>query len=345
MEGQMCGVTRIPVVGVFYNESSHLHDWLASIEEQRDAEIEPIPVIVVSRHPRHVAELEAILNQCVRDNRLRAENFRILDRNVGHTVALNLGFKPFLQEDGEWPWIASLDPDARLAPGALRQLRVAGDQNFHVGMVSPIVIKPRADGNFRRPVAKVESVCHAGHFPFASRRPSSGLINSWHFHFKNWKVADVQAVLHHHPESAPFAACFCASLWNSRMLRSIGPPDPLQFRTLNCGEIGYRAQLNGWSGRFASNAFAFHPNAPDSDYASDRAIEESGCTAWHYYHAQGLIALKYFPDDLRNIAARCYDIPVAWEYYFPDLTGVEAQMDNAARHAVFVRWREFDLSR
>jgi len=339
---------KVPVVGVFYNEIDQFHSWLTSVESQRAEGVQPIPVVVVSKHTQYIDEFRARTASCITERRLRPEDVHICEKNVGHTVAFQIGATRFVEASDAWPWIASLDPDARFAPEALRYLLRAGEQARRVGMLSPIVVKPRDDGDFRRPVAEVESVCHAGHFPFQPRcltasgsRP--GLINFWRSHFKNWHVGQVRTFLEHCPQCAPFATCFCSSLWNSRMFCEIGLPDERQFRTLNCGEIGYRAQLNGWSGRFAPGAFAFHPNAPDGDYASDRAVAEKGCTAWHFYHAQGLIALRYFPDGLRNIAERRDDVFVPWECYFPDLKGIEPDKDHASRQAIFDRWNEFNF--
>jgi GT2 family glycosyltransferase len=331
---------QIPVIGVFYNELDHLDGWLASVGTQSDDRIEPIPVIVVSRHPRHAADFEKMLGGCISRGAIRHENVHIQESNIGPTSGFNLAVNTLSER---CRWIASLDPDGRFAPNALRQLYETAEPDERVGMVTPLVVKPRADRNFERPVAAIETVCHAGHYPFQPLRPSGTLTNYRQLHFKNWTVEDVRHFLAGQGGREPFAACFCSSLWSAAMFADIELPDARQFRTLNCGEIGYRARLRDWCARFSPEAFAFHANAPDPDYSPASAIAESGSTAWHYYHAQGLIALKYFPDHLRDIAARHGAETIPWEATFRDLQNVQPYAENDKRQRLFDRWRDFDF--
>src|SRR5262245_21111541 len=107
---------RVPVVGVFYNEIDQFHSWLTSVEAQRDEEIEPIPVVVISKHPQYIERFRAITKHCVDDARLRLEDVHISETNVGPTAAFRTGADRYVKASHDWPWIASLDPDARFAP-------------------------------------------------------------------------------------------------------------------------------------------------------------------------------------------------------------------------------------
>lgn len=341
---------RLPVVGIFYSEMNHFDEWLSSVESQRSSDIEPIPVIVVSKHPDYVQQFQSITDTYIRDGRLQREHVHICDDNVGHTRGFRIGAERFVREPNAWRWIASLDPDARFAPEALRHLHHVAEQATRVGMVSPLVIEPRPDRDFRRAVDARDRVCHAGHFPrvpthISKPKSRPGLINFWQSHFMGWTVDQVLIYFRDHPQCAPFSACFCSALWSSHMFSEIGMPDERQFRTLNCGEIGYRAQLNRWSGRFASNAFAFHPNPPNDAYASALALKEPNSTAGHFYHAQGLIALRYFPDHLRNIAERQGNMQIPWERHYHDLKEITPDTDDVARRVVFDNWSAFDFKR
>lgn len=340
----MSGKVQIPVVGVFWSEVDHLDGWLASVNAQNCDELEPLPVIVVSLHPAHVSELDEKLTQYVAAGRIQRENIRILNWNVGPTVGFNIGAKQFIAADRKCPWIASLDPDARFAPNALRQLFLTGNEDLHIGMVSPLIIKPRMNHDFQQQVVATETVCQAGHFPFQRIHLSPVLTNYWKCHFQGWKLVDVQTYLIDNPLYAPFAACFCSSLWRSQMFNEIELPDDRQFRTLNCGEIGYRAQLKGWTGRFCSQAIAFHESGTGFEKAGNAMVDIGG-GAWQYYHAQGLISKKYFPDEYRDRAAKQGDEYFPWDFFFRDLNNVDSYGENETRLDVFNRWREFDLKR
>lgn len=333
---------KIPVIGVFHNELNHLAGWLSSVEQQHSDNVDPFPVVIVSPHPEQMRSFEDLLDGYICSGRLAKDNKFILDWNRGPTAAFNVCAQKFADQHRCFPWIASLDPDARFAPGAISQMLNVATEN-KIGMVSPLIIKSRRCDDFQSPVSDDECVCHAGHFPHFPKRYSKIVTNYWRSHFSNMKVSEVQKLLESKSNFRPFSACFCASLWNSQMFSEIGLPDIRQFRTLNCGEIGYRAQLYGWTGQFAPKAFAFHPKSQADEYEQSAAMKKFGCTGWHYFHAQGLIALRYFPDQYRNIAAKVGNDFVAWENRFGDLIGIVPEVCDNLRKAVFDRWDDFKV--
>ena len=338
----MAGDLRVAVVGVFYRETPDFADWLASVEVQSRDGVEAVPVIVVNHHPDHASELAACARRAIAEGRLRAENTHILGGNLGHTHAFNIGIEPFVRRHEHWPWIASLDPDARFAPSAIREL-ISSCESDKVGMISPLIIVPRPNGDFQATVTETEIVSQAGHFPFepvGSRHP---LKNYWRCHFRGKTVGSVREFLQTHAGFAPFTPCFCASVWKSQMFFDIGVPDPRQFRTLNCGEIGYRAELSGWRGAFSSLAIAFHPRINEREYRAESAIANPGCSAWHYFHAQSLIALRYFPDSIRQNAVERGGVWTSWEHFFPDLNGIDPDCDDIKRQETFGRWEGFKI--
>ncbi len=332
---------RIPVVGVFYNEVTHVDGWLSSIAAQQTPDLEPVPVMVVGWDPTTCVQLRASVERCAADRRVERRFINYCETNVGHTGGFCLGAQTFVSACDESPWIASLDPDARFAPGALSHLLEAAQRSLGVGFVSPIVVQPRATGDFDSPAEPAEIVCHTGHFPFEPREKALTLTNFWWSHFLNEPLSAVQQAVAGRPDFEPFAACFCAALWSARMFHEIGLPDSRQFRTLNCGEVCYRARLSGWSGRLASSAFAFHPNAKADSFQPSRAVQDPSSGAWHYFHAQGLIALRYFPDHIRDVAALRNGIAVPWNALFDDLAGISPDVDQAKRLEMFSRWNSF----
>ncbi len=334
---------KLPVIGVFYNETEHLDGWLKSVELQRCDQIEPTPCVVVSHHPDYVQQLKAMLGEFVEAGRVQIENVAILSDNEGPTRSFNLAVKNFVLSRAPAPWIASLDPDARFAPTALTGMLDAGHSE-EVGMISPIILQPRIDNEFQRAISSDEIVQQAGHFPFEPYKHKKLISNYWESHFRDCSVEQVKGFLQKHPESSPFTPCFCASLWRTKMFVDIGLPDPRQFRTLNCGEIGYRAQLAGWKGAFAPQAFAFHANASPSEYAVGQIQSKPKGSAWHFYHAQGLIALKYFPDNNLGVFAPQRDGHlVLWQDHFDDLCEVVtcSRFSNEQREGLFDRWKDF----
>jgi len=336
----MASDTRVPVVGVFYSETAHFADWLASVWMQRGAGIEPVPVIVVSHHPDYASELTACIERAIEDGQLERANTHVLPENVGPTRAFNKGVEQFIQRPDDWPWIASLDPDARFAPDAIREL-ISSCKDKGAGMASPLILAPRPNGDFRARIHETEIVCQAGHFPFFPIANGHPLQNYWRSHFRKRTVRSVREFLGTHPGFAPFTPCFCASVWKTQMFSDIGVPHSRQLRTLNCGEIGYRAQLRGWRGALSSNSIAFHPQISGADYLAESAIANRGCTAWHYFHAQALIALQYFPDDFRNQAVKREGIWMPWTTFFPDLHDIDPVCENRTRQDTFDRWDEF----
>jgi GT2 family glycosyltransferase len=338
---------KIPVIGVFYNETDLLANWLSSVEKQGAPDIKPVPIIVVSRHPDHVDKIALLLGKYIQANRIEEQNVEILRYNAGPTQAFNLAASRYLLRNKDCQWIASLDPDATFALGAIQEMVLSGARSPQIGMVSPIIVSPRPDRDFQRVVTDEETACQAGHYPRNPAANSSKLLrNYWSSHFKGWTIREVKQFLAQHPEVAPFCACFCASLWRATMFDTIGYADGRQFRTLNCGEIGYRAQLSGWSGAFAPRAMAFHGNPPEKELLASKAMNEKGGAAWLYYHAQALIALKYFPNNIRNIAARDGERIVTWDTYFPELSEVSQQrFDEELRVRLVERWSEFIFER
>ncbi|HBJ38881.1 MAG TPA: hypothetical protein DDZ51_29875 [Planctomycetaceae bacterium] len=123
------------------------------------------------------------------------------------------------------------------------------------------------------------------------------------------------------------------------MIGEIGLVDERQFRTLNCGEFGYRANLCGFSCGLASNAIAFHPKDCTAFWQTDvfdKELEEKRQgNAWYFQHGQALIALKYFPDKNRMKCMQSTQRQTNWIDYFPTLEGVESYMESEDRGRLF----------
>ena len=336
---------ELPVIGVFYSESELIHGWLENVFSQQASSVIPIPILAVNQcaDEQKTRQILAGLDEFwSRYPNKRIELIR-LDGNDGHTIAFNRAVERTRSKFPSATWIASLDPDARFGPGTLAKLMTKGCTANDIGMVTPIVIQSNCryePDRWRQSEIGESQVLHVGHCPFVSP-DSNAKGNFWKSPFAGKRVRTAIEILEKNPTFGPFTACFCAGLWSVSMLENIDPPDEKQFRTLNCGEIGYRGQLFGYRTVIAIDALAFHPQACTHDFQLDEIDFDRKNGAYHQFHAQGLISLKYFPDELRLGSIRYNSEIKQWTDLFPDLVGIEPLVDQASRLAAYERWSMF----
>jgi len=213
-----------------------------------------------------------------------------------------------------------------------------------------MILVRRKNDDFESPVTDSEIVGQAGHYPkLVNGLNVFGVPYVWRSHFAGKSFKSVVDTLETKPAAAPFSACFCAGLWSTRMFEVVGLPDPRQFRTMNCAEIGYHAQLNGWKAAFAPKAIAFHKLGCSGDFNPDNALGNDVfpvCkrhSAWHYHFGRTLISLKYYPDEIRPTIQSKDEKDRSWFDVFAGLRGVEAALPDQNRREIFRRWNEFDI--
>jgi GT2 family glycosyltransferase len=333
----------IPVIGVFYNEIELVTDWLDCVLAQRTTEIEPIPIAVVNYCEQHTFSIMSKLGD-FRKEKYSGLQILNLGTNTGHSHAFNRGVLLIAEHFPDCKWIGSLDPDARLEKTALHEMVTAATKaDDRSGMVVPITIQKEKNDlcqAWQRSIGENnrETILHIGHYPEKidlSELKSDEIVQHWRSHNfrETLNFPNVNYI-------KSFCPCFCASLWSVEMIGEIGLVDERQFRTLNCAEYGYRARLHGYTCVVANHALAFHPRDCTSSYKLEKfkiAVERVD-TAWHYQHAQGLIALKYFPETQQaccKVNENGTEIQKSWVDLIDDLRHVRrytgksvGEMDN-----------------
>ena len=330
----------IPVVGVFYDETDFVEDWIRCVLSQRTDEVVAVPIVVTNHH--HV-ESDRIAYEV---ERLRKETERTielvpLNSNKGHSHAFNRGIECVESGFTDAEWIASLDPDARLGKNSIQLMLNRSRRVKSCGMVTPIVFRCEKDQaaleqSWTGRAETEPTVLHAGHFPCRASIDEDNFPIYWKSLFMGRSVS---YAIKHAAASEPFTPCFCAGLWSTRMIGKLGPVDEHQFRTLNCGEFGYRANLRGFCCVLASDACAFHPKDCSAFWKTSAFDEDAEKNpkgnAWHFQHGQALIALKYFPDSRRMTCMKSNQRGTEWLDYFDCLKDIKSELANEERERFF----------
>lgn len=291
----------VPVIGVFYNESDYLNDWLECVVSQCNGEITALPIIVTNHEAIESERIHDLVENFRNDTQQQVELVP-LGTNEGHSFAFNRGIEFVTKKLPDAEWIVSLDPDARLADRCIELMLNAAHTKQDCGMVTPMVLQCKRDSAelaklWRAAVSEKMKVLHAGHYPKRVDLPKNNFPVYWHSYFDGKPLDDARTRA---KTENVFTPCFCAGLWSKRMIDHIGLIDERQPRTLNCGEYGYHANLRGYTCELAADAVAFHPRDCTKFWKTQVFDEEraSGVegNATRFQHAQGLIAMKYFPD-------------------------------------------------
>ena len=291
----------VPVIGVFYSESDYLEDWVKCVGAQSTDDISVIPIIVTNYHKTKSKHLEGQVAR-LKETTEHPLEIHTLQDNRGHSFAFNRGIEFVTKELPDAEWIVSLDPDARLADRCIELMLNAAHTKQDCGMVTPMVLQCKRDSAelaklWRAAVSEKMKVLHAGHYPKRVDLPKNNFPVYWHSYFDGKPLDDARTRA---KTENVFTPCFCAGLWSKRMIDHIGLIDERQPRTLNCGEYGYHANLRGYTCELAADAVAFHPRDCTKFWKTQVFDEEraSGVegNATRFQHAQGLIAMKYFPD-------------------------------------------------
>ena len=95
-----------------------------------------------------------------------------------------------------------------------------------------------------------------------------------------------------------------ASLYRASMLRQVGLFDEDYFAYLEDQDIGFRAQLMGWTARYESTAVAYHhmmgTSATISNFARYQAIRN--CIYLYVKNMPGILVWKYLPKYMLGLA-------------------------------------------
>ncbi|HBJ38882.1 MAG TPA: hypothetical protein DDZ51_29880 [Planctomycetaceae bacterium] len=136
----------IPVIGVFYDETDFVDDWIRCVLSQNTNELDVAPIIVANYHKTESARIrDSVLR--LRDDTGQTINLVPLNTNDGHSHAFNRGLDFVNQEISHAKWITSLDPDARLGKNSIQSMLDRTREVKSCGMVTPIVLRCEKEQN------------------------------------------------------------------------------------------------------------------------------------------------------------------------------------------------------
>jgi len=166
-----------------------------------------------------------------------------LPRNYGFNAAQNIAFREIMAA-GKFEFVATLNHDATAEPNWLDELYGAAQQRKNskkVGMLSGPILD-----------TENRNVISSGGHTFCGHNGKA-----YDIHWSDSR--DSCDSLDDKDNDNVFVPCFAAALWRVEMLREVGLPDSEQFMYYDDIELGFKARLNEWTGKFVKGAIAHHP--------------------------------------------------------------------------------------
>ncbi len=296
---------EILVVVVTWNSARFIRNWLNSVQRLANGndEVKPVAYVVDNGSSDGTA---GILTQPQWSKLIK--DIHWLPRNYGFNAAQNIAFRKIMAT-GKYKYVATLNHDATAEPSWLEELsRVAVQSNDQdgVGMLSG----PISD-TVDRPVMSSGGHTFCGH---------NGKVYDIHWGDSIDSCDSLDG------KDTVFVPCFAAALWRVEMLREVGLPDSEQFMYYDDIELGFKARLNRWTGKFVKGAIAHHPiptkraephliecqlrgrvasiaryyPKPEREQALERVKAESG-TQWEMVQRTSTLISEFSDTDRRRV--------------------------------------------